>query len=330
MPWQKSALVVAFMVGCFLSDHAFAQYAPVGVQVDVPETTVIAGGWNVCHSSTFAESGTPLGSIEDSCDKTNVMLACRPVGASNFTLLAQAPRADVFTETGDGNTPHDANGVGWYYDDNSSWGFAPQGEPIDRDSCDINAGASRMCIHTWFGVTDEGYRCGDDTDDLNDDPTWERVVLESRLFDPAPGVRFGDAGVNEPVVVAAEIVIPPTRTITNFEGTLDIITSVDYAFAPGEVRYARVQCGVGFVSGTTVSLSGDPGNTVGAINGIGTDAVYFSITAGANPITAGDLLTIGGDRSIPHTLSHGTGAACNYGLYDQPSRPPACACEGWS
>ena len=324
MAWRKSLLAVSLVAGSILPTMAFAQYAPVGVQQNVPEATVAGGGWSVCHSSTFDEIGTPLATIQADCDGTNVMLACRPVGSATFTLLAQAPRADVFTDTGTGNTPHNANGVGWYYNDDWSWGFAPQGEPLDRDTCDWNSVSVpelRMCIHTDAGATDAGYRCGDNN--LNGNSAWERLVLESG--GAGPGVRIGNAGENEPMVVAEELVLPPVRMIANVGGALDIITSIDYAFSPGEVRYARLSCpGIEFTPGTTVDLSGDASNEVGAVNGIGSDAVFFSITAGATPVVASDLLTIGGDRDLTGTAT----VDCTYSLHDQPSQAQSGSADG--
>ena len=228
-------LAASLLAGSLLSTSAFAQYAPAGVQEDVPEATVTGGGWSVCHSSTFAEAGTLLTTIQADCDEANLMLACRPVGSPTFTLLAQAPRSDVLFFTGESNTPHDANGVGWYYSDDFSWGFAPQGETLYRDSCDYNGGGPqdaadlRMCIHTSGGQFDNGYRCGDDSDIYSGG--WERLVLESA--GTGPGVRIGNAGDNVPVVVAEELVVPPTRTIANVDGRLDIITAMDIARGAG-------------------------------------------------------------------------------------------------
>ena len=99
-----------------LAGTATAQsYAPSGVQTNVPEGTVAGGGWSVCHSETYAGSNTPVADILAACDRPQVMLACRPVGNPDYTLLAQAPRGDVFYDTGATNNTRDANGVGWYF-----------------------------------------------------------------------------------------------------------------------------------------------------------------------------------------------------------------------
>jgi hypothetical protein len=118
---------------------AAQSYAPTGVQQNVPQATVTGGGWSVCHSENFADSGTPVADILAGCDGSQVMLACRPVGAANYTLLAQAPRADVFFDTGDNRSvTRNANGVGWYFNGTLSMGFAPQDEPVNKNSCDYS------------------------------------------------------------------------------------------------------------------------------------------------------------------------------------------------
>lgn len=319
---RRSAMLAVGLIFC--AGSAAAQYTPVGVQTNVPEATVTAGGWTVCHSSTFSESGTPLATIQANCDKALLMMACRPVGDPNYTLLAEAPRADVFFDTGTGDTPHNSNGVGWYYNDSYSWGFAPQGLALNRDSCDYDDGSQvqpemRMCIHTGGGTTNNGYRCGTTTPGAS----WERLILEAD--DGPPGVNLGNAGLNRPVVIAEELKIPPNRTLTNAANQLDVVTQVGYAFSQGEVRYARLSCpGISFGAGTSVDFSSDASNTVGAVNGLGTNAIYFSITAGATPVVATDTLRVGGDRLITAKQA----VDCSYGLYDTPSEAQAGGSEG--
>ncbi|MBW8310572.1 MAG: hypothetical protein K0M64_00935, partial [Rhizobium sp.] len=280
---QASLLLAAGLA--FSGDAAAQSYMPAGVQANVPEATVLAGGWTVCSTNTFATVGVPMATILAGCSEENIMYACRPVGDPNFTLVAAAPRADVFFDTGNPgtnpggyNTPHDANGVGWYYNDSYSYGFAPQGEPLSRSSCDVNGsqGNLRMCVHTNAGALHPagGYRCGTTT--LNGNGGWEHVILQA-----TPTVNLTVPGSNSPRLIADELIIPPNRTLTN-AGNLDIETTIEYAFSPGEVRYARLHCpGVQFAPGTTVAFGGDPSNLIGAVNTTADGAIYFSITAGA-------------------------------------------------
>ena len=93
-------------------------------------------------------------------------MACRLTAGSTIKLLAWAPRGDVLYNTGDSDTPHNANGVGWYYGTSESWGFAKQGDTIKRVSCDdLKTGTNnqRLCWHTSSTSITSGYRCGDVT-----------------------------------------------------------------------------------------------------------------------------------------------------------------------
>jgi hypothetical protein len=107
-------------------------------------------------------------------------MACRPVGQQNYTVLAMADRDDVIFDTGNGNNPHNANGVGWYYSGSYSWGFAKEGDPIQRSSCDTqNVNPTlRLCWHTGGGTINGGWRCGSTTG-LNGNNSWERKLFHA-------------------------------------------------------------------------------------------------------------------------------------------------------
>ena len=162
--------------GCEPDCTITQKFTAVGPQVNFPEASL--SGWTVCWSGNY-DAAVPVVDIIAGCTRTNLMLACRPIGSPDFALLAHAPREAVLTDTGTTNTPTDANGTGWYFNDSYSWGFAKQGDLLERNSCDtgdINP-EQRLCWHTAAGSTSTGYRCG--TNLLNNDPTWERVVLHA-------------------------------------------------------------------------------------------------------------------------------------------------------
>ena len=146
-----------------------------GIITKVPKDSL--SGWTVCYQDTY-DNGLDAFDILSNCTKRNIMLACGEVDSPDYEVLAQAPRADVFFETGKSNILHVANGVGWYFSENFSMGFAPEGSDIRRNSCDMEETQKeeRLCWHTftWNG----GYSCGA-TQSLNNDSTWERIVLEA-------------------------------------------------------------------------------------------------------------------------------------------------------
>lgn len=155
-----------------------------GPQRDLKQSLLEAGGWSICHTSTFNDTSTSITKVLIECSGSELMLACRPVDSIGgfFTLAAYAPRGDVTFSTGGDtsiNTTHTANGSEWYFDNSWSWGFAPQGEPVENDQCDVRHTREdyRMCLHTVAGYITGGLRCGAASTPLNFSTTWERVVL---------------------------------------------------------------------------------------------------------------------------------------------------------
>ncbi len=151
-------------------------YTFSGVQNDVPIADLF--GWTECYLDSYGDYGTPLSTILAQCSKSKLLLGCRQNGASTLALAAHAPRVDVTFDTGSGNTPHDANGTGWYYSDDWSWGFAGQGDVLERNSCDVASTnpEKRLCWHTGGGNINDGWRCGTATSVYSG---YERVVYHA-------------------------------------------------------------------------------------------------------------------------------------------------------
>jgi cysteine-rich repeat protein len=140
-----------------------------GVMTNLPIASL--AGWTQCYADSYGNFGTSLSSILGACTEANLLLACRTTGSPMLLVAANAPRADVIFDTGTSSTPHDANGVGWYYNGSYSWGFAPQGDPINRNACATVASPTypggpdpdkRLCWHTSSGTISSGWRCGND------------------------------------------------------------------------------------------------------------------------------------------------------------------------
>jgi hypothetical protein len=149
-------------------------------------------GWTQCYSEAYGTSTSVLSTVQTQCKGSYLMLACRAKGSSILQLAAYAPQADVLFDTGNStsapmthNNPHNANGVGWYFNSNESWGFAPQGDAIQRFTCDTQDssignggvdGDQRLCWHTNTGRIDGGWRCGKN-DQLNSSFDYERLLF---------------------------------------------------------------------------------------------------------------------------------------------------------
>jgi len=156
----------------------FNKYNALGPQTNVDKNLLI--GWQECYVDVYGSSGMNVQAILQTCNKANLMLACRQKGSGVFALLAHAPRTEVTKDTMQSNTPTNANGSGWYFSDAWSWGFARQGDALQRSSCDIGNTnpEQRLCWHTGGGNINGGWRCGAATG-LNGDQAWERVILHA-------------------------------------------------------------------------------------------------------------------------------------------------------
>ena len=164
-------------------------YYPFGPQVNVSETTIRNGGWVKCWQGLYGDGSSVLADVLAICKGPNLLLAGGPVSSSVFDVIAAAPRADVLFDTGTGNTPHNANGSGWYFNAHWSWGFAKQGDTINRTECDTNStnAAYRLCWHVGLDNPDDridpGWRSGTHTN-LNDSTTYRRAIFVPRLYRP--------------------------------------------------------------------------------------------------------------------------------------------------
>jgi len=178
-----------------------------GVANDLPVSALT--GWTQCYLDTYDNTGLTTAGVLGACTKDQLMLACRATGASVLNVAAHAARADVTFDTGTSDVPNVANGVGWYFNDDFAWGFAPAADTIDLNICDISSTNpdTRLCWHTQQAPALGGWRCGADTS-LNSSPSFERVVYEAdtdpntcTTADDADGDGVCDASDNCPATI---------------------------------------------------------------------------------------------------------------------------------
>ncbi|MCA9558279.1 MAG: hypothetical protein KC583_06900, partial [Myxococcales bacterium] len=135
-----------------------------GVRLEVPDDDL--AGWRRCHADLYSEGNTAVSALVEACGGDYVMLGCRRLGAATWDVLAMGERDEVFTDTGAGQAnaarTHTHNGVEWYFSAEWSIGFAPEGQVVNRNSCDVERGrpAERLCWHTGGDRLNPGYRCG--------------------------------------------------------------------------------------------------------------------------------------------------------------------------
>merc|ERR1712157_107469 len=167
-----------------------ALYRPQGPQTSVQEKKVLDGGWKQCHIEGYniAIWDNSIRKIQEQCAGSKIMLACRPVGSSNLTVLAWADRITVFGVTdrpycGDSCSGQVGQGTNWYRTlmglENGAWGFADGASSIylaSADDLNLN-GDKRLSWHVnRFGrFGNGGWRCGT-TQNLSFSKQWEKVI----------------------------------------------------------------------------------------------------------------------------------------------------------
>jgi hypothetical protein len=165
--------------GALLCTPGGSQRDIFGVRTNVPEVDILAGGFTNCHTSLY-NATTSLATILAGCGTNTdiVVLACRAVGSPLLLVAGMAVKTDVTFDTGNNvTTTHAANGLEWYHNTSRSWGFAPGGQAVTKNTCDTtNTGSGdRLCWHTNAGNMTGGWRCGSNTG-LNASTAFERLI----------------------------------------------------------------------------------------------------------------------------------------------------------
>jgi len=173
-------------------------YYPSGQAEEVNISTVLQGGWELCYSNLYANTG-PFSAITNACDKEYIMVAGGPTNGTTLDLLAVSPRTEVFTETpgqsicsANTTTAHLSNGSYWYLN-GWSFGFSPN-QTIQQCSADTydgwggTTGAQRMSWHTNGDGENRniqgGWRLGEKVG-LNGSTEYTRYVFQSSGVSPA-------------------------------------------------------------------------------------------------------------------------------------------------
>lgn len=134
-------------------------------------------------------------------------------------------------------------------------------------------------------------------------------------------------GTDTDAIVLAEELERPVSIAATVDADDDVSLELGYNFSAGEVRYGRFDCVSGNATLTNVAVSEASADiSIGAINGTGTSAVYFSITA-ADPIggaTEAETIEVDADFEIDDRED----VVCSWALYDQPSQAQAGGTTG--
>ena len=138
----------------------------------------------------------------------------------------------------------------------------------------------------------------------------------------------GNAGAvvigTDPARIYAQELVKPVNL--SADANDDIQIRIKYNFSNGEVRYGSLQCtnteltpvGVPTVAGTSNAAGTGSDLVLGAVNGVGTNTLYFSITdqGSAAASTANDTISF----EVNTRLMSNAGSDCTFGIYDSPSQ----------
>ncbi|CAF3746296.1 unnamed protein product [Adineta steineri] len=151
-----------------------------GVQLNF-DTQALSNDWSLCYNDTYNVilNSSILIPILGICNKQKLMLGCRPVGSSLLSVAAMGLRGDVLYSCGMSTScTHVANGVGWYFAYEYSWGFVNNNDIVYRSACDT-ASTNPIYRLCWDTISAHGgYRCGNIID-LSSSTTYQRVIYHS-------------------------------------------------------------------------------------------------------------------------------------------------------
>ncbi|MFN3200917.1 MAG: lectin-like protein [Bradymonadia bacterium] len=157
-----------------------------GVGNGIPDLELLDGGFVPCYVNDYDDEESFIADIVAACDGDVLFMGCREVGEPDFRVGAMGEREFVLLDTADIRSPiNEHNGVNWYFSDDRSWGFAPEGGAVNRNSCDTNNldDDDRICWHTGGRRMNDGYRCGSTR---SSGSNYERVVYQRMgPLDPA-------------------------------------------------------------------------------------------------------------------------------------------------
>ncbi|MDO9590503.1 MAG: hypothetical protein Q7J04_05115 [Microcella sp.] len=191
-----------------------ASYYPMGPQTNVALADL--AGWELCYTDLYGTADVDLygsgGILDELCTGDFLLLGGGPVATGTLTVLAAAPRTDVlFVLPPDETTVHVANGSGWYFNDDWSWGFVRAGDTPEKSECDVSTDGSndqKLCWHVFNQQLTYGYRAGAQQG-LNDSEDYARYIYHAAAIEglaPDPELtdpELADTGVTVDASAAA-------------------------------------------------------------------------------------------------------------------------------
>jgi hypothetical protein len=155
-------------------------YYPSGVQLNVPETRITAGGWTICYDQPYSHQTTAADLTRCSSLGTFMLMGAKSSsGASNLTLLAAGATTNALATTSSTNAAYLENGAYWYNYPGRSVGFAESSQVNLWYPDTFNWDSECTQRLSWFiDVGAGGWRAGCATG-LNSNSAWRKLIYSS-------------------------------------------------------------------------------------------------------------------------------------------------------
>ena len=158
-------------------------YYPSGVQLDVLETMITAGGWTICYDQPYSHMTTAADLTRCSSLGTFVLMGAKSSsGASNLTLLAAGATANALATTSSTSVAYLENGAYWYNYPGMSVGFAESSQ-VDLLYLDANMYSECTQRLSWYLWGGGGVRAGCTTELYSGTAgaTWRKLIYSSGI-----------------------------------------------------------------------------------------------------------------------------------------------------
>ena len=146
-------------------------------------------------------------------------------------------------------------------------------------------------------------------------------LASASVYAGVNGITITNGTQPKPVLFAQELVTSPVIQLHNPNTALDLSVPTGFSLSPSEVRYVRFELSNGAKFPGTATATGTANCTVGAVNGLSTTAVSFSVTAGSAGCDAANTLRL--HTPTIDNIGNTSDVAATYSMYDQPSQAQA-------
>ena len=132
-------------------------------------------------------------------------------------------------------------------------------------------------------------------------------------------ITIGASPASTPVLFAQELIPSSTLSLTNLSNAIDLVVPISFSMSPNEVRNVRFELSGAEFPSSGLTVTPSTCVTAGAVNGVGTSAVSFPVTAGSAGCAADVTLTLA-SPTFDKVASNAAPITAMYAMYDSTSQ----------